>query len=189
VDDSITHPAAPSYCRTAAFTRLHATLAREARKSKKYTPLAEKEGCKFVAFVLETFGGFGVQAKYFMDELIRQSKDHAQPSAMRFRDYAIRSLSICLLNGNCFVLHNGCLRIREWDGRYRRDRRRQASRRADGFFYRPVSIPSSPLPTENIRVNLTIPDEPPASTAVSENSADPTLPPDSPAPVDLIMLP
>jgi len=184
VDDSITHPGAPSYCRTAAFTRLHATKTREARKSKKYDSLARAEDCKFVAFVLETYGGFGVHAKNFMDELTRQSKDHAQPSAIRFRDYATRSLSICLLNGNCFVLHNGCLRIREWDGRYRHDRRRQASRRAASFVYRPVSIPPSPLPTENIRVNLTIPDEPPVSASASENiSVDPSSPV-SPAPAD-----
>ena len=72
---------APSYCRTAAFTRLHATKTREACKSKKYESLLRAEDCKFVAFVLETYGGFGVHAKNFMDELTRQSKDHAQPSA------------------------------------------------------------------------------------------------------------
>jgi len=76
VDGSITHPAAPSYRHAAAFTRLHATLARESRKSKKYDSLAKKEDCKFVAFVMESFGGFDVHAKQFLDELIRQSRDH-----------------------------------------------------------------------------------------------------------------
>ena len=164
VDGSVAHPAAPSYCRTAAFTRLHASKTREARKISKYQSLAAKEDSKFVPFVMESYGGYGIHAKQFLDEMIRQSKDHAQPSVIRFRDYASRALSVCLLNGNCFVLHNGCLRIREWDGRYRRDRRRQASRRAASTYYRPVSttIPP-PSAAENLQVSLTIPDEPPAS--------------------------
>ena len=55
---------------------------------------------------------------------------------------------------------------------------------AASFVYRPVSIPPSPLPTENIRVNLTIPDEPPVSASASENiSVDPSSPV-SPAPAD-----
>ena len=100
------------------------------------------------------------------------------------------ALSICLLNGNCFVLHNGCLRIREWDGRYRRDRRRQASHRAASYvFYRPLSTsipPPSPIP-ENLRVNLTIPDGddlPPASAASSESHEAHEVIPDSPVPAD-----
>ena len=118
--------------------------------------LAAEEDCKFVPFVMETYGGFGSHAKNFIDELVRQSKEHEQPSLTRFRDYAIRSLSICLLNGNCFVLHNGCLRLREWEGKYRRDRRRQSSPTS----HKP-SIPAS----HNLIVNLTlIPDdtEPPS---------------------------
>ena len=159
VDGSIT-----SHCHVAAFTRLHATLARESRKSKKYDSLAQKEDCKFVAFVMESFGGFGVHAKHFLDELIRQSRDHSQPSVIRFRDYAIRSLSICLLNGNCFVLHNGCLRISEWDGRYRRDRHREASRRTATYVYRPVSVNLPPplAPQPEAPIDLTNSDEPPA---------------------------
>ena len=101
---------------------------------------------------------------------------------IRFRDYATRALSVCLLNGNCFVLQSGCLRIREWDGKYRRDRRREASRRAASVYYRPVpkAIPPSPAP-EILQVNLTIPDEPPASAATSENITVNLNIPDSPA--------
>lgn len=190
---------APSYCHTAAFTRLHAAKVRETRKCTKYRSLAAKEDCKFVPFVLESYGGFGTHAKGFMDELTRQSKDHAQPSVIRFRDYATRALSICLLNGNCFVLHNGCLRLREWDGKYRRDRRRQASRQRPALFYRPVPSlrSSSPLPDENIRVNLSvlseektsidlsISDEPPVSVGVSENiRVNLIIPSDSQAPAE-----
>ena len=111
VDGSVAHPGAPSYCRTAAFTRLQASKTREARKSTKYQSLAAKEDSKFVPFVMESHGGYGLHAKQFLDEMIRQSKDHIQPSVIRFRDYATRALSVCLLNGNCFVLQ-----IREWDG-------------------------------------------------------------------------
>ena len=125
--------------------------------------------------------------KKFLDEMIRQSKDHAQPSVIRFRDYATRALSICLLNGNCFVLHNGCLRVREWDGRYRRDRHPQASRRAASLYYRPVSasIPQPSSAPENLVVNLTIPDDgPPVSAAASENLRVNLIIPDSPAPAE-----
>jgi hypothetical protein len=183
VDGSVAHPGAPSYCRTAAFTRLHASKTREARKFSKYQSLAAKEDSKFVPFVMESHGGYGFHAKQFLHEMIRQSKDHAQPSVIRFRDYATRALSICLLNGNCFVLHNGCLRIREWDGRYRRDRRRQASRRAASVFYRPVSNIPQPSP-ENLQVSLTIPDEPPAPADASENIRVNLTIPNSPASAD-----
>jgi len=128
VDASVTHPAAPSYRKSSALSKLHAAKDREARKNTKYRQLAAEEDCKFVAFVLESYGGFGKQAKEFMGELVRQAKEHSPPSVTNFRDYAHRALSVCLLNGNCFVLHNGCLRLREWDGKYRRDRRRQKSR-------------------------------------------------------------
>lgn len=171
VDGSVAHPGAPSHCSSAAFTRLHAAKTREARKISLYKSLAAKENCKFAPFVLESYGGFGVHAKSFMDEMVRQANDHGQPSVIRFRDYAYRCLSICLLNGNCFVLHNGCLRVREWDGRYRRDRRRQTGHRS-AYVYRPVPVspklqvaltipdaPASPSPNANIRVNLTIPEE------------------------------
>lgn len=153
VDGSVAHPGAPSHCSSAAFTRLHAAKTRESRKITLYKELAAKENCKFAPFVMESFGGFGVHAKAFMDEMVRQANDHGQPSVIRFRDYAYRCLSICLLNGNCFVLHNGCLRVREWDGRYRRDRRRQSGRRST-YVYRPV--PVSP----QLQVALTIPDAP-----------------------------
>ena len=116
VDGSVAHPGAPSYCRTAAFTRLQASKTREARKSTKYQSLAAKEDSKFVPFVMERHGGYGLHAKQFLDEMIRQSKDHIQPSVIRFRDYATRALSVCLPNGNCFVLQ-----AFEY-GKYRRDR-------------------------------------------------------------------
>ena len=186
VDGSVAHPSAPSYCHAAAFTPLHASKTREARKISKYRPLAAAEDCKFAPFVMETYGGFGSHAKNFLDELVRQSKDCIQQSVPRFRDYAIRSLSICLLNGNCFVLHNGCLRIREWDGRYRRDRRRLASRRSAAYVYRPLStsLPSPPVPaSENIRVNLIIPDEIPLPDPVP----DPAPPPAENITVNLII--
>ena len=56
-------------------------------------------------FVQETYGGLGPQAKRFISELVRQSKEHSPPTVTRFRDYAIRALAVCLVNGNCFVQH------------------------------------------------------------------------------------
>jgi hypothetical protein len=100
VDGSVAHPGAPSYCRTAAFTRLHAAKTREARKSSLYKSLAAKEG-KFAPFVLESYGGFGVHAKSFMDELVRQANDHGQPSVLRFRfiGYLIGYDTVYLFSG------------------------------------------------------------------------------------------
>lgn len=149
IDNSYTHSAAPSHCRASAFHVLHAAKKREATKTSKYQAMAAAEDCKFVPFVQETYGGLGIQAKRFISELVRQSKEHSAPSVTRFRDYAIRALAVCLVNGNCFVQHAGCLRLRAWDGRFRRDRSRLVSR---SFSYRPrpstyAIRPSSPPPS------------------------------------------
>ena len=107
--------------------------------------------------------GLVSQAKAFMSELVRQSKEHSPPSVTNFRDFAHRAISVCLLNGNCFVLHNGCLRLREWDGKYRRDRRRQASRSRYPVVrsYAPARLPSTEesvfeviVPTSNLQVEV-----------------------------------
>ena len=53
LDASVTHPAAPSYCRASAFTLLHAATDREKRKTTKYKALATEEESAFVPFVME----------------------------------------------------------------------------------------------------------------------------------------
>ena len=94
-----------------------------------------------------------------------------QPALSAYASWTVIALSFTMVVS---VFESGMV--------YRHDRRRQASRRAASFVYRPVSIPPSPLPTE--RVNLTIPDEPPVSASASENiSVDPSSPV-SPAPAD-----
>ena len=69
---------------------------------------------------METYGGFGPKAGRFLGELVRRASHLSSPFPLSFRDYATRALSVCLVNGNCFVQQMGCLRAK-----FRRDRRRQ----------------------------------------------------------------
>ena len=99
------------------------------------------------------------------------------PFPLSFRDYATRALSVCLVNGNCFVQQMGCLRTRELDAKFRRDRRRQ-----EGFTPRlrhsilhvaPRPSPSPPSPeVPRLQVHLTlIPDD--AEVRASSPDPDP----------------
>lgn len=166
LDASVTHPAAPSYCRASAFTLLHAATDREKRKTTKYKALATEEGSAFVPFVMETYGGFGPKAGRFLGDLVRRASHlSSSPYPLSFRDYATRALSVCLVNGNCFVQQMGCLRTRELDGKFRRDRRRQegvSPRLRHSILHVAPSLPPPPPSPEvpRLQVHLTlIPDD------------------------------
>ena len=156
-DATVTHPGSPSYRQASASIPLHAAIVRQGVKVKKYGKMAQDEDSKFLAFVMESFGGLGPQAKVLLGEIVRQYKESAMPSVFKFRDYATRALNISLLNGNCFVLRNGCLKLREWDGKHRRDRRRQASRYLSDFVFRPVRPAPAPLSPPAADFTVTVP--------------------------------
>ena len=71
IDNGHPHTANP------VLTPLHAAKKRESIKIKKYQQLAEAEDCKFIFFIQESYGGFGVEAKKFISELVRQSKQYS----------------------------------------------------------------------------------------------------------------
>jgi hypothetical protein len=104
------------------------------------------EDSKFVPFVLESYGGLGGEARKFIKVLAQIASTH--DTFPNFRDYAYRSLSICLVNGNSFVLNNGALLARESDGALRRDHRRLASFLRPSF--RLVQAAPSPLASSDI---------------------------------------
>ena len=110
------------------------------------------------------------------------------------------------MNGNGFIQHSGSLRVREWDGKFRRGQHRSSSSFSSKLIFRPRYPPASasasnPAPNldsqisllqndvsdlpvsqnENIsRVNLSIPDSPPSPAAGDNLRVDLDLRPDSP---------
>lgn len=120
IDVSVTHPSSPSLCQGAASKPLSAAGIREKQKIAKYDRLAKLEECRFVPFVLESFGSYGNIATKFVRE-IRQSsvEPHASPMTGA---YVTRILAIALQAGNAFTLLSGCLQAREWSTALRRQR-------------------------------------------------------------------
>jgi hypothetical protein len=58
-DVSITHPCAPTFVRKAAQEQRYAAKEREKIKCRAYDPLAEREKCRFVPWVMEAPGALG----------------------------------------------------------------------------------------------------------------------------------
>jgi hypothetical protein len=96
--------------------------------------------------LLESYGGLGGEARKFIKVLAQIASTH--DTFPNFRDYAYRSLSICLVDGNSFVLNNGALLARESEGALRRDHRRLASFLRPSF--RLVQAAPSPLASSDI---------------------------------------
>ena len=81
--------------------------------------MAEAESASFVPFVLETFGGFGIQALKFVSDVASLASENlslaqAEPD---FRGSMVRSLAIALQVGNAHVALCGSLSAREYAGR------------------------------------------------------------------------
>jgi len=70
IDVSITHPSAPSLCRSAAARPLAAAKRRENLKECKYSSIARDEECQFVPFVMESYGSLGKQAFKFLKKSV-----------------------------------------------------------------------------------------------------------------------
>lgn len=120
IDASITHPSAPSLCRSAAARPLAAAKRREKLKESKYSTIARDEECQFVPFVMESYGSFGKQAFKFLKEVSYHSNDTSLLPVTTIQ--MVRALSICLQTGNAFVLLSGCMQAREWKSACRRQR-------------------------------------------------------------------
>ena len=96
IDVAIIHPAAPTYCRSAAASALAASKRREKDKIAKYRDLAREEECRFIPVILETFGSFGPQATNFLKELGNAPLEQTQSMGFKiyitspFSDSAVR---------------------------------------------------------------------------------------------------
>ena len=94
VDAAVVHPTSTSYLRAAAQRRLGAARIAEQRKERRHSATSAAGGATFVPFVLETYGGFGEQARAF----IRLLADYAAPTGAA--STAPRSSPVCALGSN-----------------------------------------------------------------------------------------
>ena len=89
--------------------------AREDEKKRDYLALAEAEGLDFIPFVMESFGGFGKEAKSLIEALTDEALLNGVESlgGMGVRSFFTRALSVCLQGGNGQVMQDGCALARK----------------------------------------------------------------------------
>ena len=94
---------------------LGAAARREGEKKRDYLALAKAEGLDFIPFVMETFGGFGKEAKSLVETLTEEALLNGVESlgGMGVRSFFTRALSICLQGGNGQVMQDGCALARK----------------------------------------------------------------------------
>ena len=100
IDVAVVHSSAPS---RSAITADAATGAMEADKKAKYLPLARLRGASFLAFVLDSYGGWGKQAAEVLG-LLRELMEEKNS-----RVVAAQTLAVALQKGNARA---GALRAR-----------------------------------------------------------------------------
>lgn len=107
---------------------LHSTLTRAATKKRKYAAIAAVNQYEMLPFVMETYGGFGSDAKRVLRYLAASS---TAMSAKEFMDHAQKSLSVALQRGNAHVSLLGQQSL-HWKRqlRHRGERFREAALRA-----------------------------------------------------------
>jgi hypothetical protein len=87
IDVRVTHPTSTSYVEVACQGPLRAAEVAAAEKKRRYAALARAEGADFVPFIVETYGGFGKEARAFIDDLAKFAAITSQvwsASEMRF---------------------------------------------------------------------------------------------------------
>ena len=71
IDVRVTHPTSVSYVTSACQGSLRAAEEAAQEKKRRYAVLAHSEGATFVPFIIETFGGFGKDARAFIADLAK----------------------------------------------------------------------------------------------------------------------
>ena len=122
IDVRVTHPTSVSYITVACQGPLRAAEAAAQEKRRRYAAMAHAEGATFVPFVIETFGGFGKDAKAFIADLARFASTTSQVwSAAETRFMVRAEVQRALFEGNLRVA-NAVLQesnpIRYASGRY-----------------------------------------------------------------------
>jgi len=122
LDVRVTHPTSTSYVEVACQGPLRAADVAAAEKKRRYTALARAEGAEFVPFIVETYGGFGKEARAFIDELAKFAAITSQVWSAAETRFMVRSeVQKALFEGNLRVA-NAVLQqsnpIRYASGRY-----------------------------------------------------------------------
>ena len=105
IDSSIIHGSAKSYLNCGR-TPLGACSRREQEKIDSKNQLIADNGDQFYPFVLESYGAVGTYARKFLAILVEEAASNGIHSlyGMKMMDYLLRSVSICLQNGNGHIL-------------------------------------------------------------------------------------
>jgi hypothetical protein len=74
VDVSVVHPTAVSYRLTASRRTLSTAARAEGTKARQYAERAAAEHADFVPFIIESYGGFGKQARRFANEIAAHAR-------------------------------------------------------------------------------------------------------------------
>jgi hypothetical protein len=122
IDVRVTHPTSLSYVETACQGPLRAGEAAAQEKRRRYAAMAHADGAEFVPFIVETFGGFGKDARIFIADLARFAATTSQVwSAAETRFLVRAEVQRALFEGNLRVA-NAVLQesnpIRYASGRY-----------------------------------------------------------------------
>lgn len=105
IDVQVCRPTAPSLVPLSSLAiqniPLQSTLHSEATKTKRYQEIAKLNSYDFFPFVMETFGGFGLQAQ----KLLKKITTHAADSSpLQLLQHIKKRLSVTLHIGNANVL-------------------------------------------------------------------------------------
>jgi hypothetical protein len=107
IDVCVVHPSSPSYLPGSLGSALRH---RENEKVTSYKTLADENGCRFVPFVVESYGTLGTFASNFIQDLVTLAKESY--SSTFSPSIAVSSLSIVLQKGNAEMLMQGCVLVR-----------------------------------------------------------------------------
>ena len=122
IDVRVTHPTSVSYVTTACQGSLQAAEEAAQEKKRRYAAMAHSEGATFVPFIVETYGGFGKDARAFIADLAKFAATTSRVwSAAETRFMVRAEVQRALFEGNLRVA-NAVLQesnpIRYASGRY-----------------------------------------------------------------------
>ena len=100
IDVAVVHPSAPSHLRR-GMKPLGTAALKEKEKFDTYFLKAQQDGRRFYAFVLETFGAIGTNAREFISALADEAVANGISSlyGYKFTDFILRSISVTLQLG------------------------------------------------------------------------------------------
>jgi hypothetical protein len=107
-DVQVTTPSARSLATASAAKTLHAASLRESQKTAKYRAYAEREGVRFLPFVVEAFGAFGKQSQHILSIIAAHYAESdrwaSSDSGFSFDFWASAVIAVALQRGNAEAL-------------------------------------------------------------------------------------